>query len=83
MFPRVSAAQDELYDNSGLPIPRFVTLRSDKVFVRTGPGVRYPIKWVFQKENLPVEVIQEFDTWRQIRDRDGEEGWIHQSLLSG
>lgn len=64
-------------------IPRFVSLRADKVFVRTGPALRYPIKWVFQKEGLPVEVVQEFDTWRKIRDHEGEEGWIHQSLLSG
>ena len=69
--------------SSGLPIPRFVTLASDKVFVRTGPALRYPIKWVYQRSNLPVEIIQEFDTWRKIRDMDGDDGWIHQSLLSG
>ena len=69
--------------SSGLPIPRFVTLSSDKVFVRTGPALRYPIKWVYQRGNLPVEIVQEFDTWRKIRDMDGDDGWIHQSLLSG
>lgn len=68
---------------SGLPVPRFVSLASDKVFVRTGPALRYPIKWVYEKGHLPVEVIQEFDTWRRIRDIDGDDGWIHQSLLSG
>ena len=73
----------ESRSNSGLPIPRFVSLRSGKVFIRTGPALRYPIKWVYQKEHLPVEIVQEFDTWRKIRDRDGDEGWIHQSLLSG
>ncbi len=82
--PAKSYALDEsAYNNSGLPIPRFVSLRSDKVFVRTGPAQRYPIKWVFKREGLPVEIVQEFDTWRKIRDLDGEEGWIHQSLLSG
>ena len=69
--------------SSGLPIPRFVTLASEKVFVRTGPALRYPIKWVYQRSNMPVEIIQEFDTWRKIRDMDGDDGWIHQSLLSG
>ena len=69
--------------SSGLPIPRFVSLASEKVFVRTGPALRYPIKWVYQKDNMPVEVVQEFDTWRKIRDMDGDDGWIHQSLLSG
>ena len=77
------ALDESAYNNSGLSIPRFVSLRSDKVFVRTGPAQRYPIKWVFKREGLPVEIIQEFDTWRKIRDLDGEEGWIHQSLLSG
>ncbi len=77
------AVDGSAYDNSGLPIPRFVSLRSEKVFVRTGPALRYPIKWIFVKEGLPVEVLQEFDTWRKIRDVDGAVGWIHQSLLSG
>jgi SH3-like domain-containing protein len=69
--------------SSGLPIPRFVSLAAEKVFVRTGPALRYPVKWVYQRENMPVEIIQEFDTWRKIRDIDGDDGWVHQSLLSG
>ena len=80
---RVYAQGPEAFNNTGLPIPRFVSLRSDKVFVRSGPALRYPIKWVFVRENMPVEITQEFDTWRKIRGIDGEEGWIHQSLLSG
>ncbi len=68
---------------SGLPIPRFVTLRADEVNVRTGPGMRYPVDWVFVRPMMPVEVIAEFDTWRKIRDIEGIEGWVHQSLLSG
>lgn len=73
------------YQTSGLKVPRFVSLRADKdkVFVRSGPALRYPVKWIYQKQKLPVEVIQEFDTWRKIRDFEGEEGWIHLSLLSG
>ena len=68
---------------TGLPIPRYVTLRSSQVNVRAGPGSRYPIEWVFQRPDLPVEVVSEFDTWRKIRDVDGTEGWVHQSMLSG
>ncbi len=68
---------------SGLPVPRFVTLRSGEVNVRTGPGSRYPVEWVFVRPHMPVEVVAEFDTWRKIRDHDGSEGWVHQSLLSG
>jgi len=66
-----------------LPIPRFVSLRTDPVNLRTGPGVRYPVEWIYMRRRLPVEVIAEFETWRQIRDADGAEGWVHQSMLSG
>jgi SH3-like domain-containing protein len=68
---------------SSLPIPRFVSLRTDPINLRTGPGVRYPVDWVYLRRRLPVEVIAEFDTWRQIRDPDGAEGWVHQTMLSG
>lgn len=68
---------------SGYPLPRFASLRSEPINVRKGPGLRYEVAWVFVKEGLPVEIIQEFDTWRKIRDLDGQEGWIHQNLLSG
>ena len=74
---------DVIGDVTKLPLPRFVSMQSDKVYARTGPGTRYPIKWVYQQDNLPIEIIQEFDTWRKVRDIDGEEGWVHQSLLSG
>ena len=68
---------------SGLPLPRFVSLTSEPINVRVGPGTRYELAWVFVKSRLPVEIIQEFDTWRKIRDLDGQEGWVHQNLLSG
>lgn len=67
---------------SNLPLPRFVSLRSELVYVRAGPGMRYPVKWVYHRRHYPLEVVQEFDTWRKIRDIDNEEGWVHQSLLS-
>lgn len=69
--------------SSGLPLPRFVSLRSDIVNMRTGPGVQYPVEWVFKRNGLPVEIISEFDTWRKVRDWQGTQGWIHQSMLNG
>ena len=69
--------------DSSLPVPRFVSLRSDEVNVRTGPGVRYPIDWVFQRKTMPVQVLAEVETWRKIRAIDGTEGWVHQSMLTG
>jgi SH3-like domain-containing protein len=68
---------------SGLPVPRFVSLKSARVNVRVGPGEDYKIAWIFTRSALPVEVIQEYDTWRRIRDSDGTVGWVFQSLLSG
>lgn len=61
---------------------RFVSLRSDEVNVRVGPGVRYPVKWVFRQKAIPVEIVQEYDTWRKIRDWEGAEGWVHRAMLS-
>jgi SH3-like domain-containing protein len=68
---------------SGMPIPRFVTLRTNEINLRAGPSVNYPIEWVYTREGLPVEVTAEYDTWRRIRDMEGTEGWVHQSMLSG
>jgi SH3-like domain-containing protein len=68
---------------SGLPVPRFVSLKSDRVNLRNGPGTDYPTGWVYRRAGLPVEVIKEFETWRQVRDSDGATGWVLQSLLSG
>ncbi|MEQ8697411.1 MAG: SH3 domain-containing protein [Bauldia litoralis] len=68
---------------SGLPVPRFVSLKASRVNVRVGPGEDYKIAWVFVKPGLPIEVVQEYDNWRRVRDADGTMGWIFQSLLSG
>lgn len=68
---------------SGLPLPRFVSLKADKVNVRRGPSSDHPVAWVYQRRGLPVEIVAEFENWRRIRDSDGEEGWILQNLLSG
>jgi SH3-like domain-containing protein len=68
---------------SGLPLPRFVSLKSGRVNSRIGPGLSYAVDWMYMKPGLPMEIIQEYDTWRRVRDSDGNEGWINQSLLSG
>jgi SH3-like domain-containing protein len=68
---------------SGLPLPRFASLKSANVNLRVGPGKEHPILWNYVKAGLPVEIVLEFDTWRKIRDADGVEGWVYQSMLSG
>lgn len=76
-------AQNVAVGPSGLPLPRFVSLKSGRVNSRIGPGLNYAVDWMYMKPGLPMEIIQEYDTWRRVRDSDGAEGWINQSLLSG
>lgn len=68
---------------TGLAIPRFVSLRSNHINARSGPGARYPIEWVYMQKSAPVEIIAEFELWRKIRDWQGSESWVHKSMLSG
>src|SRR4051812_36019985 len=68
---------------SGLPLPRFVTLKARKINLRVGPGQDYAVSWLYVKSGLPVEIVQEYDNWRRIRDADGTEGWVFHSMLSG
>lgn len=64
------------------PLPRFVSLKSNEINQRVGPGPNYPVEWMYVKAGLPVEVTAEFDNWRKIRDKDGTEGWVHLGMLS-
>jgi len=68
---------------NGPQIPRFVSLKSDRVNLRQGPGTEYPTAWVFRRAGLPVEVIKEFEGWRQVRDAEGTTGWVSGAMLSG
>ncbi len=79
VFATVAVGQNA----SGLPLPRFVSFRADEINMRTGPGVQYPVDWVYARRGLPVEIIAEYETWRKVRDWEGTQGWVHQSMLSG
>jgi SH3-like domain-containing protein len=68
---------------SKLPLPRFVSLKSARVNLRVGPGKDYAVSWLYTKPGLPVEIVQEYELWRRIRDAEGTEGWVYHSLLSG
>jgi len=78
-----AAAQSPVPDDgtSGLPTPRFVSVKAGKAFVRSGPGDRYPVLWVYVRKGLPLEVIKEYEIWRQVRDESGSVAWINKSLL--
>jgi SH3-like domain-containing protein len=79
----VKQAAVEPSGKASLPVPRFVSLKSDKVNVRKGPSTDQAIVWVFSRAGLPVEVIAESDNWRRVRDSEGADGWVFHSLLSG
>ena len=68
---------------SGLPVPRFVSLKREKVNVRRGPSQEHRISWIFTSKGYPVEIIAESDNWCRVRDAEGDEGWIFHGLLSG
>jgi SH3-like domain-containing protein len=67
---------------SGNPLPRFISLAASEAYMRTGPGRQYPILWVYKRQGLPLEVVDEHGAWRRVRDQEGELGWMHVSLLS-
>ena len=75
-----AAAADE---DVALKVPRFVSLHSDKVNLRTGPGRQYPIEWVLTRKDMPVEVIAQFEHWRRIRDWEGTAGWVQERMVAG
>ncbi len=62
--------------------PRYASLSSSLINLRTGPGKQYPIDWVYKKRDYPIEIIAEYDIWRKIKEIDGTEGWVHQAMLS-
>jgi SH3-like domain-containing protein len=76
-------ANETVGPSSGLPLPRFVSLKAHKVNVHVGPGKTYEVKWRYQRAGLPVEITGEYENWRRVRDSDGTEGWVYHSLLSG
>lgn len=69
--------------DSGLALPRMVSLRSDSVVGRSGPDQKYPIEWMYHQKGAPMEIINEFGIWRKVRDWEGSESWIHKTRLTG
>src|ERR1043165_6441816 len=77
------SAKDTAVSTSGLPVPRYVSLKSDHDNVRAGPTKDNDVAWVYTRSGLPVEITAEFENWRRVRDSEGAEGWVYHSLLSG
>jgi SH3-like domain-containing protein len=83
LAPSARSANEIATGPSGLPLPRFVSLKADKVNVHVGPAKTYGVTWIYTRVGLPVEITAEFENWRRIRDSEGSEGWVYHSLLSG
>ena len=77
------SAKDSALTTYRLPVPRYVSLKSDHVNVRAGPTKDNDVAWVYTRSGLPVEITAEFENWRRVRDSEGAEGWVYHSLLSG
>jgi SH3-like domain-containing protein len=78
-----AAGAEQVGAVTGLPLPRYASLKTDRVNLREGPSREHPTTWVFQRAGLPVEITAEFETWLKVRDSEGTEGWVLHSLLSG
>lgn len=83
VFLLPSLVSADPFRSTAYPLPRFVSLSSDKINVRAGPGEKYPVKWVYHQKHRPVEIVLEYDSWRKIKDMDEDVGWVHSALLSG
>ena len=76
-------AEEVFGAETNLPLPRFVSLKTDEGNARRGPALDQKIDWVFVREDMPLRITAEYGHWRRVEDRDGEGGWVHYSLLSG
>ena len=81
MFSQVSNAN--IGKETGLEIPRYVSLKSDDANIRVGPSKNYPIEIKYIKKNYPLKVLDEYEEWRKVEDFNSNIGWIHKSLISG
>ncbi len=81
--PTVAPESPTVGPETNLPLPRFVSLKTDEGNARRGPALDQRIDWVFVREDMPLQITAEYGHWRRVEDRDGEGGWVHYSLLSG
>lgn len=82
-WPGLAGAGAEVGAVTGLPVPRYVSLKATKANVRRGPSLTHRVDWVFLRKGMPLEIIGEYGHWRRIRDQEGSAGWVHYSMLSG
>jgi SH3-like domain-containing protein len=74
-------AESRVSDFSGLPVPRYSSLKYNQVNGRAGPSLDYPVQWNYARAGLPVVIVRETQDWRKIRDPQGDEAWVHRRVL--
>jgi len=77
------ASNADIGKETGLEIPRYVSLKSNDANIRVGPSKNYPIEIKYIKKNYPLKVLEEYEEWRKVEDFKKNIGWIHKSLISG
>ncbi len=82
LAPAAGRTQETRAGSGEAGLPRFVSLKASRVNLRKGPGTEYPTAWVFRRAGLPVEIVREYQLWREVRDAEGTTGWVLNTLLS-
>lgn len=77
-----AAAAPRLGSDSRLPLPRYESIAKAEAYGRRGPGKDHRIDWVYRSPGLPVQVLEEAGAWRRVKDPEGDEVWLHATLLS-
>ncbi len=83
MAPVGLAQEQERGAVTNLPLPRYVSLKSNEGNARRGPGLTHRIDWVFSRAGMPLRVTAEYENWRRVEDSEGVGGWVHYALISG
>ena len=81
--PSFAAPGAEAGPVTGRPLPRYVSLKAKRAYVRRGPSRAHRVDWVLVRRGMPLQIIAEYGNWRRVRDMDGAAGWVHYSLLRG
>jgi len=82
-IPAQEAQSPSFGPETNLPLPRFVSLKAAEANVRRGPSLTHRIDWVFQRRNMPLQVVAEYGHWRRVIDQEGQGGWVHYTMLTG
>lgn len=89
MLPMAGTALAQTLSTSADPqgegpkLPRFASLKINPTNLRKGPGTNYPVAWVLRRAGMPLEILREYENWREVRDADGTTGWVHRAFVSG